>query len=729
VAAEAERRWKLGGRVTDAGHHDCLFVRDLSQVEADELKAKFREVHELAEQNGLTRVLESGDRWGAVLDAAQEEIELDGAISPQSERAAQLELGAFVRFCERLVEELRAEATASETRPEPQAAFFAERLEQLQRTGPYALLVEAFEEGKIEADLLQLRKTLDPLYVRGFETYSARDLVAATLGGLIELVVAHFVLRESAYRALADELRPLTRSVPKGMPSLFSFIESGAAKPSNYELTDFPVFALARLDHAFDEVRAGRGQQAILELLQGRYRRILRFGKASADSAAVGGTSSEGLDALPTATVQLDVDLLGSEPIDYWAPMSDRVEEGGEGREMFLGVVQRADPDGRLVTLDCEGAAALTEQVAGGTLAANMEPAELIRAMIARSGWDGELLLQEEKKEHLPEVFDVISPLHGIEVDKPLRMGTISIVPREQEVEKIGLLEKGEPGETGAEMIAEFREADSFAVAQPTAQTVDAAEDEGLGEIDIALAWLTTRGRYGAVALPDGSPQLFDRQQALRAPHRGPVVYVCGAETKRLWLRRPAEPDRAIKRCLSDDDSSTAPPLPVKLEVNDRLALLALRLAASEADPLMQVRALWQAIESYAEKRKGERRLFTKREKKAIKKLVLDHADLDLSKRQRDRLKEAIDGLNHESLTLRLRRRLKRDAVLVTDDELALLDELYDIRNDIVHGRPVEQPPQRDQINYGISIVSRMLVHRIASLGQGEVSDVVPEDG
>ena len=66
---------------------------------------------------------------------------------------------------------------------------------------------------------------------------------------------------------------------------------------------------------------------------------------------------------------------------------------------------------------------------------------------------------------------------------------------------------------------------------------------------------------------------------------------------------------------------------------------------------------------------------------------------------------------------------------MVTGDELALLDELYDIRNDIVHGRPVEQPPQRDQINYGISIVSRMLVHRIASLGQGEVSDVEPGDG
>jgi len=117
MSAEAERRWKLGGRVTDAGHHDCLFVKDLSQVEADELKTKFREVHELAEQSGLTRVLESGNRWGAILDAVQEEIKLDGAISAQSERAAQLELGAFVRLCERLVEELRAKAIAFENTP------------------------------------------------------------------------------------------------------------------------------------------------------------------------------------------------------------------------------------------------------------------------------------------------------------------------------------------------------------------------------------------------------------------------------------------------------------------------------------------------------------------------------------------------------------------------------------------------------------------------------------
>lgn len=721
MASDSERRWKLGGRVTQAGRHNCSFVRDLSEVEVSELKAKFRVIHELAEQRGMTRALESGNRWGALLDAAQEEIELDGAISAQSQKAAQLELRAFTRLCGRFIDEL--EERAADLPPGPdssQSPSFLDRIEQIRRTGPYALLTEASGAGKPENDsLLQLRKTPDPLYVRGFEVYGARELVARTVGDLVGLLVSYFLLRGPSYRLLATEIRQLSRLVPEGMPSIFSFIEAdGDERPSSYEMTDLPVFALAGLDHAFNGVKHGQGPDAILELLRGRYRRKLRFGKASADSAAIGGNSSDGFDMLPTATVQLDIDLLGSEPIDYWAPMSDSVEEGEFGRDMFLGAVQRATPDGRLVALECEGAAALTEEGPGGTLAANMDGAEVIRELIALSSWDGNLMLNTKENEHpSPEVFDVFVPLHGLTVEEIIRIGSVSIVPRDQGLRQIAPLAQGEPGETGAEMLTEFGEAASFALARPTAERINEAEGEGLGEIDIALAWMTTRGRYGGTTLPDGSVQPFDRQQALRAPRRGPVVFVRGTSTKRLWLRRPAGPSQAIERHLSSTDSSMRPALPVELPVNERLALLALRLSASEIDPLMQVRALWQAIESYAEKRKGEQKLFTKRDRKAIKKAILDSENLSLSKRQRERLVEAIKGLNHESLMLRLRRRLKEDAVLITDDELTLLSDLYEVRHHVVHGRLVEEPPHRDQINYGISIVSRMLVHRIASLG------------
>ncbi len=262
MAGDGERRWKLGGRVTQAGHHDCSFVRDLSEVEVNELREKFRAIHELAEQRGMTRVLESGNRWDALLDAVQEEIELDGAISAQSQKAAQLELRAFVRLCKRLVDELDEQATdlppsaASSLDPS-----FAERLEQLRRTGPYALLTEASSEGKLEVDsLLRIRKSPDPFYVRSFEVYGGRDLVAYAVGRLVELTVAYFLLCEPRYRLLAEQVGQLARLVPEGMPSIFSFVDPGDdARPSNYEMTDFPVFALAGLDHAFQGVYGWSG--------------------------------------------------------------------------------------------------------------------------------------------------------------------------------------------------------------------------------------------------------------------------------------------------------------------------------------------------------------------------------------------------------------------------------------------------------------------------------------
>ncbi len=662
--------------------------------------------------------MESGERWRAILEAAQTEIELDGRISNRSQRLAWLELNAFVRLGEQLVKQLSDWAGELPTRPQPASRQFDERRDQLQRTGPYSLLVEAFGEEKVEPDLLQPRKALDPFFVRGFEAYGARDLVAAALDGMIELLTAYFVLRDPSHRKLANEMKSLTLSVPKGMPSIFAFVETDSGStPTKYEMTDFPVLALARLDQAFDGVIAGRGAGALLEMLQGRYKRRLSFGDASADSAAIGGRSAGGINAVPTATLKLDIDLLGSEPVDYWAPVRDRIEEGGDGRDMFTGVVQRAAPDGRVVSLECEGAVALLEQLAGGTLAANMQEAELLRAMERCVGLNEVLPLSEEVPEPREEPFEVVVPLSGIDVKHGIAVGNAFLIPKDDGAEKVACLDRDEVEENHAVLIDEFERASCYLLSEVVAATIDEAENLGLLAVDTALAWLITRGRYGAAILPNGDPQSFDRQKSLRAPHRGPVVLVMGTETKRFWLRRPDPPLDAVGRRLDAHDDSLLPRLPAELEVNDRLALLALRLAASEIDPLMQIRALWQAIESYAEKRKGERKLFDKRARKMISKRLFEDEPLDLNERQRNRLEEAIEKLNRRSLRQRLERRLKEDAVLVTEDELALLQELYDVRNDVVHGRPVDDPPKRDKINYGISIVARMLVHRVAAVG------------
>jgi len=96
------KTWKLGGRVTEGNRHSFSFVRDLSEAKVDDLRARFDAIHELAEQRNLSRVVESGERWGAILDAAQVEIEFDGRISNRSQRVAWLELNAFARLGGRL---------------------------------------------------------------------------------------------------------------------------------------------------------------------------------------------------------------------------------------------------------------------------------------------------------------------------------------------------------------------------------------------------------------------------------------------------------------------------------------------------------------------------------------------------------------------------------------------------------------------------------------------------
>lgn len=707
--------WSVGERVTDGNKHRIGRVRDLTDEEVEALKADFRLVNDLADLDGFARVLESGSRWKALLDRAVKELDEDGAISAQTDSAARSELSAFTNLYGRLLNEMFEQIAQSASDTEAGEAF-RDRCAQLRRSGHFASLAEEARSAPT-GEFLKMRKGLDPLYVAGFEVHSADELVVNPVGRLQEVLVPYYLALRPLYRSIVARLRPLIADVDKGMPILLRWQESvdeGGADAPGPQMTDFPVFALASLDKVFDELDGARPVDAILQLIRGRGRRRLRFGAASADGAAIGGNSTSGLDAIPSSTVSLDTSLLGSEPIDYWATLTDTVEEGGfPEHELFRGAVQSALADGDVVQIESEGAVALTEQMAGGLLAANIPPAELIQALIDRSGWDGGLRFSEEPKRPPEEPFVVSVPLEGLEVEHPIALGRVTIAPRESGPPDVADLENGDDvGETGTEMIAEYLNGSSYLVAGLPAETVDAAEEAGLLAIDTALSWLTVRGRYGAAILPDGEPQSFDRQRALRAPVRGDVVLVRGTVTNRLWLRRQTSAQQPLQRRLGSDDSAFRPALPAQLDVNDRLALLALRLAATETDPLLQVQALWQAIESYAERRKGERRLFTKREKAAISEQL---PTTGLNPRQRKRLEEAVEGLNHEPLGLRLERRLKRDAVQVTVDELALLDRLREIRNDVVHGRVIQSPPQRDDVNYGISIVSRMLVHRIAT--------------
>src|SRR5262249_54383038 len=160
------------------------------------------------------------------------------------------------------------------------------------------------------------------------------------------------------FRALAAEVQKFTDEVEKGWPSIVRTLE-GENGPLKVRMTDFPVVELGALDASLDILREGNAKEAMLNLMRARSRRAVQFGEADAAFAGVGGDSRNGLDQLPEADIEIDTDLLGSEPIDYWATVTDTIEQFGEGREMFRGAVQSVEISGRVASLTCEGATAL----------------------------------------------------------------------------------------------------------------------------------------------------------------------------------------------------------------------------------------------------------------------------------------------------------------------------------------------------------------------------------
>lgn len=149
--------------------------------------------------------------------------------------------------------------------------------------------------------------------------------------------------------------------------------------------------------------------------------------------------------------------------------------------------------------------------------------------------------------------------------------------------------------------------------------------------------------------------------------------------------------------------------------------MLALARAAHEVDPIGRVQALFEAIEFYVGDIKVDK-LFSKCDRKGILRALPR-----LMAEQSRRIEQLVGDLNNAPLRTRLMRALDIDGVLVTAPEIELLWRLRDLRNDVVHGRRSDLPVTED-VEYGVSIVSRMLVYRVARLlAEGDVGSLTPQ--
>ena len=700
--SESVDRVSLAGRVTEGEHHTLHRVRDISEEMAVKLELKFRTVREMAEPDSDARLNASATRLLAQFETAESEFKEDGAISALTQKIARLELAAFARFVGEHTERLADTSVRGKSNNEVR-----EQLDE--RLANLGVLLGALSDA-IGAEGAIINHHEGALHVHPIGNFTAEHLVHLITGEVVLASADSLILRESEFRVLADEIKKFTDDVEEGWPSIVRTLEGGDG-PLNVRMTDFPVVELGALGASLEMLRESKAQEAMLNLMRARSLRTVRFGEADAVFAVVGGTSRNGFDQLPEADIQIDTDLLGSEPIDYWATVTDTIEQFGEGREMFRGAVQSVEVCGRIASLTCEGATALTEHSSGGMIALGMNQFELISALMEQAGVQSEFRLSEEPEQPQPESFEVWVPLEGLTVAEPIKTAGITVVPPEQALARLDGLRVEQEGDTARSLSEEFRTGASYALARVDSERPNRAEGGGLAKIDLALAWIATRGRYGAALLPDGEPQSFDRQASRLTARRGRVVLVYGTETKRTWLRRPEEGDDVAERKLEAGSTFLQPEPPAQIEIEDRLALGALRLAATARDPLVQVQALWQAIESYAAGIKTKAKLFSKPELRKLRQVLPD----DLTAAQDAALQRMVGRLNEEPLRARLRRRLKSDAVPVTEAELKVLDDLREVRNAVAHGRDVEETIDRDTVNYGISIVARILVHRIAA--------------
>lgn len=437
--------------------------------------------------------------------------------------------------------------------------------------------------------------------------------------------------------------------------------------------------------------------------LEGQQTRpVLRFGSVDVSFAARTGTMREGLNQLSTAEIELDYGLTAGQPVDFLAPVELGRRDGANEHVMFIGAVTEAEADGPVARISALSTPGLTETTTGVFVGRNVVAPEIMHLMARTAGLPEDRIRIEALDGLLPlETIEVVFPIQGLEVSHPVALGEVTLVPP-----SLGQLAVADFEHSDA--VEEFNGGDSYAIFVQVGRRMLDAELNAIAEVEATLAWFVVRSRYGLAMMPDGEPQPFRRDRARSKPARGRLVVVRGIVSGRSWLRTPGASEMVSPLRIDSEDASWLPPRSVTATLQDRQALLACARAASESDPLQQVQALWEAIEFYVSG-VAPPTLFDRAQAKRVRKAIPGDVDPALRQRALDLLAK----INEAPLMARLNEAVRRDGVPVAESELVLLRSLRDARNDAVHGRSPALP-YPDEIAHAVSVVSRMLLYRLA---------------
>ncbi|WP_327390377.1 hypothetical protein OG728_20875 [Streptomyces microflavus] len=432
-------------------------------------------------------------------------------------------------------------------------------------------------------------------------------------------------------------------------------------------------------------------------------REVTKFGTVDVSSAIISITVKAKVNSITEARLVIDGKSSVISRLDFSSQITVEQSIGDYSRIMFTGFVVEAKVSGSQIEALCTAIPEFSERRLSPMATVGVPGAEMIYTL-AKEGGLGDEQLSIQGIDTLPfEVFEIIAPVEGVQIDKAVRVGEVTIADREF------LNLEGIPEANSA---AEFNGFQSYAVTYVTSNMLLAAENLALQEIDISLAWLTVRSRYSIAPLPGGRISGWERARMFVAPRRGPLVYVRGLRTKRRWLRVPEQEVQLTNlEPTSKHLDLTHPPLGRTIPLNIRQAIIATARASREKDSITRVTALWEAIEFYVGKT-AVPSLFSKSDKKAIRRALPEFADQHKSKR----LEMLLGDLNNPPLFVKFRRRVSLDGAPVSQSDIDLLAKLRKVRNDVVHGRSPDEP-EVHEVNQGVAIVSRILVFTVGRLG------------
>lgn len=712
MSSDQEVHWTLGG-ISRGGERQWSVTgsRSLSQPEAEQLQRHVRLIRELAQQQDLNAVIETLARLLETLASARHQLRDHDSLSTGLATALALDLSAAAyavdRWETRLLEKVRA---ANITAEEPAIRRLEEIRHQLRARPAYLTMHQLASRARSRDLELVLVDGVVRVAGVGQDPVGLAHLLMAQL---LSLAFAYLDVFADALDEAVTALEIAAAEVLDGTPHLIRFNLDDAGQPANMNLEMLPMPEIAGIKRFRGETAATQDPTRLIpalgEFMSSSIRSRIRVGDIDIGAAAEGGTTTDAVNDLPSAKLKIDLDLLGSAPVDYWGPVTFDIWQGSSMNRLFTGAVQEARIEER-VTLDCQGATGLTEQNLEGMAVANVTDAEVVRSIMEQAGLpDDALAVAEVQPDQPEETFEVFTPIQGITVEDPVSVGPILVVPPDRCESALAAFDSSDPVTKKLEVA--FRNATSYARAETTATSLHAAEEAGIADVEVAMSWLIARERNGFVRLPDGRPQAFSRPHALRTPHVGRVVLVHGVETGRQWLRWPEGRGEPLTLALRSDSPHLDPELPRNLSTTEKRSLLAVRRAVFEVTVEPQLQALWEALESYAAGVTGPK-LFSKDQLREVR----EHMPDWLTTAQRDKFEQAVGDLNRPPLGIRLEWRLERDAVPLGPHERQLLfEKLRNARNDVAHGRPIADPPSREEMLLGTSVVARIVLFGIAA--------------